>query len=183
MAKSLADAIVKILHSSFGDSKKNRRVAILLSGHPVVAAAVSAAGYQTLVISDRFRLLYRIHRKIQRQNLHRPLIVESAFDGLPIREKSLDAIVLLRNIYRENGKEETLKKMRNSLKADGVIIWPQSAPGKLRRISRVKGGLPERAELTAMAMEAGFGEIGQIVVSSQVVTWIITVGKNKPQVY
>ena len=182
MAKPLADAIVNVLQQSFPNTEEERHLAIITDNNPEVAVVSSTLDFQTVVIGERFRLLYKMYRKIQKKKLRRPLIVESSFDAVPLREGSLDAIILNRNIFSAQSPIRTLREMCTLLRADGLMIWPQLSPGKMKRIPRLgaKFGTKsvERADLTSMAMEAGFAEIGQIVVSSRLVTWTITTGRN-----
>lgn len=179
MVRPLADAIGNILQATFGKSSKTLTVGVLLDGHPLIATSTSALGYRTIVVGDRFRLLYRTHRKIEKKNIQKPLILEASFDNIPLKQQSLDAVILSRNIFPIKTPSRILQDIRTLLKNDGLVIWPHHFPGRIRRISQLGTKPPLRSDLTSLAMEAGFAEIGQVVVSSRLVTWIVTTGRNK----
>lgn len=178
MVSSLAGAIQNILQKSWANNQSSPRMAILLDTGPSVATASIDLGYPTIIVGKRFRLLYRTYRRIQKKTA-RPLIIEASFSALPIRENSLNAIVLSRNIFGETSPLKYLQEIRSYLKPDGLVIWPHLAPGKIRRIATLGTKPIARSDLTALAMEAGFAEIGQVVVSTRLVAWIVTTGINK----
>jgi hypothetical protein len=178
----LADTISDELTSATG----NRRltVGILFQGHSAIVQRIVADGHRTLVIGERFRILYSVYKQTRTGNPPKPLLVEALFNALPIRPGSLDALVLTEGLPLANVPRDTLIQLRNLLKDSGLFVWPHPVTdgigGKVGRafVPYRRGtvhAIP-RDQLCSLAMASGFSEIGQVRLRRKFIPWIITTG-------
>ncbi len=183
MSKSkLAREIVRLLRLAAGGRKL--RVAIVCRSGPSVAESIAAEGHSVIVTGDRFRSLYKLYRRFDIYSESRPVIAEVTLDALPIRVRSLDALVLTSGLPSLGSPVHTLGDLRSLLRESGVLIWPHpvrdGTRGKLGRlmVPRPRAMLPpmKRHELSALAMQSGFFEVSQVAVPGGLVPWIVTTG-------
>ena len=187
MSHKLAKAIVDILRPQANGHRLN--VGLLLEGNRAVAEQVAAEGHRTVVLGDRFRLLYAFYRRVNNDKESRPLTAETRFTALPIRKQSLDALILSRGLPRGMAPQPTLERLRNLLKEAGLLIWPHPYSDGLR--GRVRRGFTrarlstiqplERQHLSALAMASGFVDVGQVVVGGPFVPWVVTSCRTSPR--
>ncbi len=187
MSHKLAKAIVDILRPQANGRRLN--VGLLLEGNLAVAEQVAAEGHRTVVMGDKFRLIYAFYRRVNNGDEPRPLTAETRFSALPIQKQSLDALVLSRGLPRGMDPQPTLVRLRNLLKDAGLLIWPHPYSDGLRgRVGKVltKARLGsihplERQRLSALAMASGFVDVGQVLVRGPFVPWVVTSCRISPR--
>jgi hypothetical protein len=178
----LAETIIRLLTSATGNRKLT--VGVLFQGNSAILQRIVADGHRTIVIGDRFRILYNAYKQTRNANPPRPLMVEAHFNALPIRPGSLDALILSHGLPLATMPQDTLIQFRNLLKDSGLLVWPHPVTngigGKIGRalVPPRRGtfhAIP-RDQLCTLAMESGFSEIGQVPVTRKFVPWVITTG-------
>jgi hypothetical protein len=178
----LADTILHKLESVGGNRKLT--VGVLFQGHSPIVQRIAAEGHRTIVIGERFRLLYRVYKETEKTNSTKPLMVEAHFDALPIRPGSLDALVLSQGLPLVEMPGETLVQLRSYLKDCGLLIWPHPVTdgigGTLGRLffpyrPGTFHAVPQD-QLCTLAMASGFSEIGQTLLKRKLIPWAITTG-------
>ncbi|MCP4599841.1 MAG: hypothetical protein GY847_04750 [Proteobacteria bacterium] len=179
----LAGTIAHLVRSAAGGRRMN--MGLLYRGNPEVAEQIAADGHRIVVVGDRFRLLYRVHSRLRGLSKKSPLIAEVGLDALPIRNHSLDALILSGGLPSGNTPKQMLCVLRGLLKETGLLVWPHPVKdglsGKIGRIvipyrpRTVSAVL--RHELSALAMESGFREVSQVVVPGPFVPWVVTTGR------
>ncbi len=180
MSNKLPSTIVDMLKSASG--RRSLNVGLLLDGNLSIAEQVAALGHRTVVMGDRFRLLYRFYRHVSKGDGHQPLTAEARFGALPVQKQSLDALILSRGLPSGAAPEIMLARLRNLLKDTGFLIWPHPVTdgwrGKVGRViySSRGGNLRPiaRQRLSALAMESGFVDVGQVLVGGPLVPWVVT---------
>ncbi|MCP4677126.1 MAG: hypothetical protein GY854_16750 [Deltaproteobacteria bacterium] len=175
----LASVIVRLLHG------RKLNVAVLHRGNPSVAESIAGEGHRVVIAGDRFRSLYKLYRKFDIRSETRPVITEAKLDALPIRVRSLDALVLTSGLPSLGSPVHVLGDLRDLLRESGLLIWPHpvrdGTRGKLGRlvVPGRRAMLPpmKRHELSALTMQAGFSEVSQVAVPGGLVPWIVTTGR------
>ncbi len=147
---------------------------------------LAAKGHITIVLSDSFRLLYKLYKKTDLSDAGKQLLIETPFDPLPIKEQRLDAIVLSHKLRLGKDPLLALGKLRELLVEGGLMVWPHPLLGTrlgalgrafARRRSQLGPGC-RASDFSGHVMAAGFAEIGQITVPGKVGSWIITTGRS-----
>jgi hypothetical protein len=178
----LADTILHELESAGGNRKLT--VGVLFQGHSPVVQRIAAAGHRTIVIGERFRILYRVYKKTEKANSTKPLMLEAHFDALPIRPGSLDALVLSQGLPSAELPGEALVQLRSYLKDSGLLIWLHQVTDGIggtfgRLFFPYRGGTfraVSRDRLCTLTMASGFSEIGQTLLIRKLIPWAITTG-------
>jgi hypothetical protein len=187
MNAELADTIAVLLKSGTGGAKL--KVGLLFQTKPTVAQKIAAAGHRSIVVGDRFPLLYRIYRKARKLPGEKPGVIEARLDSLPIRSRSLDALVLLCRVPVESAAKTELRVFRDLLKDMGLLVWPHpvtdglgakvlsfASPFRSRTYNRAA-----RHQLCVLVMESGFREVGQVVVQGRLSPWVVTTARAAPR--
>jgi hypothetical protein len=171
------------------------RVGVLFNGNPDLVAGILALGHRSIVFSDRFRALYRVHRayrKVAADTLFdTAMMIEVSLDALPIAPSSLDVLIVSNGLtFKRSTPEALLEKLESLIKPGGSFIWPERInDGFFGGVSKVAHTFSTRAlgpiarrHLCRLSMAAGFREIGQIVTTNHLFPWVVTVGKvgNRP---
>ena len=190
---SLLDTVVKAMPPK--GNLRRYRVGVMFNGNPALVDGILALGHRTVVFSEKFRPLYRIHRAYRRiaaeTLFDTAMMMEVSLDALPIAPNSLDVLILSNGLVVKNGPpSRVLKNLKRLLKPGGAFIWPERSSdgfwGGLSRMvhpfSRQTLGPIERRHLCRLSMEAGFREIGQIVSTKSTFPWVVTFGSvgNRP---
>jgi len=167
-----------------GDRVRERRlrVAVLCRGAVPLASAVAAAGHRTVVVSDRFRPLLALQRRMGLAAGERIVLAEAGFRALPMRPRAFDALVLAHGLPRLAAPAAALRSLRELLVPGGLLIWVQPVTdgfrGKLALVSsparRAIVAAGPRHELCRVAMAAGFGEIGQRAGRGRLLPLVVT---------
>lgn len=172
-----------------GGEQRRRTVGVLFQGNPAVVQQILSEGHTTIVLGERFRWLYSLYKQTQSAEPPKPLVVEARFDALPIRPGSLDALVLSQGLPVADLPRKNLVQLRTLLKDSGLLVWPHPITngigGVFRRLFApyrrdIFRALP-REQLTALAMESGFSEIGQTSFTRKLMPWVVTTGLATPR--
>jgi hypothetical protein len=178
----LADTIIHLLTSATENRKLT--VGVLFQGNSAILQRLVADGHRTIVVGERFRILYSAYKQTRKASPPKPLMVEAHFNALPIRPGSLDALVLSQGLPLATMPQDTLIQLRSLLKDSGLFIWPHRVTngigGKIGRafVPYRRGtfhAIP-RDQLCTLAMESGFSEIGQVLITRKFIPWVITTG-------
>ena len=150
---------------------------------------ILAEGHHTIILGERFHRLYSLYKQTLGTQPPKPLVVEARFDALPIRPGSLDALVLSQGLPVADLPQMKLVQLRTLLKDSGLLVWPHPVTngigGVFRRLfaphRRDLFRAVPREQLTALAMESGFSEIGQTAFTRKLLPWVITTGLATPR--
>ncbi len=166
-----------------------RRVVIVYRGDLEAASAIIKLGHDTVVVSDRFRSLYRLFKKLGSSDEDRVTLLECRLCDLPLRDETFDAVVLTCGLPRAAAKVEFLGRMRRLLVAGGLFAWPHPTEdgwhGSLGKalipLRPFTAGPRKRHALCASLMGNGFVQIGQQKYSTKVAPWVLTHGLRAPR--
>ena len=160
-------------------------IGVFYRGAPAIADALVADGHRGLLVGDRFGRLYRAYRRLAMKQRPAFLAVEARFEDLPIGPRLLDAFVISPSLPRGHPPVVTLTMLRKALKPGGLLLWPHQitngfrgrlgcalVPGRWSTASATK-----RQQLCAWAMEAGFGEVSQVMLQGTVALRVLTTGR------
>lgn len=174
--------VTGLLRSAAGG--RRLRLGVLCRGDLALVEALIAEGHPTLVLGDRFRRLFALHRRLDRIGFRSVVVVEALLDDLPVAPRSLDALVLAGGLPGGDGPAHTLTRLRGLLAPGGLLIWPhpttEGARGRLGRVlvpARRGVAAPDRRHrLCAWVMQAGYGAVRQHPASGGAVPWVVTSG-------
>lgn len=166
-----------------------RRVVILYRGDFEAASRIIGLGHNTVVVSDRFRSLYRLFKKLDLEHKDRVTVLECRFGALPLGEKVFDAVVLTCGLPRMGAQTDVLRQMGRLLRPGGLFAWPHPVEdgwhgslGKALVPWRPRTAAPrKRHELCASLMASGFLEVGQQRIVAKVAPWVLTHGRKAPR--
>lgn len=178
----LGSTIVRLLRVAFRG--RRFKLCIWCRGNPRLAEEVLAEGHKSIVVGDKFRTLFALHERLGGIGSRPITIVEAHLDAIPVRQSSLDAIVLCCGLPAGAPAVDRLAQLRGFLVPDGLLIWPHpiidGTRGKFGRILvPVRRGVAppaKRHRLCAWTMEAGFRNVGQQPASGGPVPWVVTTG-------
>jgi hypothetical protein len=160
------------------------RLGVLSRGNIGLVAALAAEGHRTMVIGDRFRKLFAVHRRLEDIGLRHVLVVEASLDALPVALRGLHALVLANGLPGGAAPAQTLARLRLLLAPGGLLIWPhpvidgvRGRLGKAMAPARLGTAPPAaRHRLCAWAMAAGYRAISQRATSRGPLPWVVTTG-------
>lgn len=146
--------------------------------------AMIAEGHRTVVMSDRFRFLYRLWRKVGTSS-GPCAFLEATLDELPLASFCLDALVLPGGLPSRRDPGETLGAMRRTLARGGILVVPHPvSDGRRGKLGRVLvparpgvHGPVSRDSLCRWAMAAGLTQVGQAqTTGGGPAPWVVTTG-------
>jgi hypothetical protein len=175
--------VVRLLRSASGG--RRLRLCVLCRGNLGLVESVLAEGHPSIVVGDRFRTLFSLHRRLAGIGARPITVIEAELDALPIARWSLDALVLSRGLPSVDRPSATLARLRRLLAPGGVLIWPHpTIDGSRGRLGRVlvpaRRGIAApaaRHRLCALTMKAGFCAVGQRSTHGGAVPWVVTTGR------
>jgi len=180
----LAATVVRLLReAALG---RQLRLCVLCRGNLALIEAVLAEGHPSIVVGDRFRTLYNLHRRVENIGLRPISVIEAELDALPLRPWSLDALVLSRGLPSGGRAAETLARLRQLLAPGGTLVWPHPVEDGTRGrlgllIAPARRGIAPpaaRHQLSALTMRAGFCAVRQHAASGGAVPWVVTTGST-----
>jgi hypothetical protein len=174
--------VTRLLRAAAGG--RRLRLGVLCRGDLALVEAVIAEGHPSLVLGDRFRQLFALHRRLERIGFRSVLVVEAFFDAPPVARRSLDALILSGGLPSGSSPVLTLARLRGLLTPGGLLIWPHpTTEGTRGRLGRVlvparRGVAPPagRHRFCAWAMEAGYRAVRQHSTRGGPVPWVVTSG-------
>lgn len=177
---NLAQTVANRIDRFAGGHKLN--IGMVFQGNRTIPEAMAAFNHRILILGNRFRLLYKLDKRLKGDKTATPLIVEAQFEHLPVRPQCLDALILTRGLPLKAHAMDNLKQLRLLLKDEGLLVWPhpttEGLPGKLGRLlskMRLRKAVPlDREAICAIAMESGFTDIGQDTIQGTCFPWILT---------
>ncbi|MBW2276306.1 MAG: hypothetical protein JRF63_02375 [Deltaproteobacteria bacterium] len=178
----LPSTVIRLLRSSAGG--RWLKICVICRGNLGLVESVLAEGHPTVVVGDRFRTLYSLHRRLGGIGPRPIVVIEAELDALPLKAWSLDALVLSRGLPSGDRAAETLTRLRRLLAPGGLLIWPHPiSDGTRGRLGRVlvparRGVAPpsERHRLCASVMQAGFRAVRQQTTQGGPAPWVVTTG-------
>jgi hypothetical protein len=160
-------------------------VGVFHRGASGLVQAVADDGHRVLIVSDRFGPLLSAYQRVGGGTRPNLLFVEARWQAFPLRQRSLDALVLSCGLPRGNSALDTLIELRQLIRPGGLLVWPHPLAdgvsgwfGRLVAPLRWRTLSPFRREvLCARTMEAGFADVEQELPSRQLLPWAVTSGR------